>query len=468
MSTKALFVNPFPYYASGINEATIYPPIGIAYIASFLEPHGVTCKIIDANILRMSNDKVLEKIEKFDPDVIGISTNISTARAGVELSQKIKEKSDRFVVMGGPYATSMVERVLESADCVVRGEGEHTMLDLLDNIENLGKVKGISYKKDGKIIHNENRELINDIDELPFPAHHLLPDLTIYKGRARASPVGPILTSRGCPYGCIYCDKNIFGRTFRARSPENVVEEIKFLVEKYKVKQIDVLDDNFTLEPKRAERILDLIIENELDLAINLQNGVRADRLNRNLVKKMKRAGVFKAGIGIESGDERILKTIKKSLNLENVEEAIRWFREEGILVYGFLMIGLPNENRESIQKTIDFAKRANPHIANFSLTIPFPGTELYDMIPNEGKFLKSVENGSTAGFYGDEVYFELGELNKESVLEYQRKAYTQFYFRPSKILDILSTIKSFNELMWTLNATLPLIKGFLARRNFN
>jgi len=470
MQLKKIFlINPFPYYASGINEATIYPPLGLAYIAAFVRQYGFECKILDANVLRLTNDKVIKQLKEFDPDLVGVSTNIVTARAGIELLRQIKkEMPEKITVVGGPFASALPEKVLltSNADFVVRGEGEETMLELLQKFPEIREIKGLTFyeKVNGKkkVIHNPPRELIKNLDMLPFPAYDLLPDIRTYWGRLRAFPMAPLLSSRGCPYGCIYCNKNIFGRIFRPRSAENVVEEIKFLALNLGAKQIDVLDDNFTLDLARTEKIFDLLLKENLNLAINLQNGVRADRLTESLVKKMKKAGVFKAGIGIECGDIEMLKIIKKNLDLNAVIRAIKWFRKENILTVGFFMLGLPFETEKTMQKTIDFAIKANPHIANFSVTIPLPGTELYDIISQKGKFLQDIEEGFTTGFYGDEFYFEFPGLNKEIVLKYQRKAYREFYFRPTKIFDILTQIKSFNELKWTIQAALPLLKNIL------
>ncbi|MBU1135672.1 MAG: radical SAM protein [Nanoarchaeota archaeon] len=459
---RIAFVNPFPYYAKGINTATIYPPIGLAYMAAVLRKRGLECIIIDANILRMTNERVLKKLSKFDPDVVGIMSNVVLARAAVELSKKIKNELKKPVIIGGPYATSMIERTLQDSDalCVVRGEGEETIVDLLNNLNSLSKVKSISFKDRGRIKHNPNRELIKDLDSLPFPAYDLLPDFKLYQSRSRKVPMSPILTSRGCPYGCIFCNKNIFGRVFRYRSAENIIEEIEMLVNDYGVKQIDILDDNFTLIMENAEKVLDMIIERKIDIKINLQNGVRADRLTKNLVKKMKRAGVFKVGIGIESGDEKILNVIKKSLDLKKVNQAIRWFREEGIITYGFFMIGLPYETKEDVEKTISFAKHVNPHIANFSVTIPFPGTELYQMIERDGEFIKPTTSGSEGGFFSAETYYKLHNLNRKDVIYYEREAFRSFYLRPVKMLDLLFTIKSVNELKWTIKAGFEIFKG--------
>ncbi|MCK4325720.1 radical SAM protein, partial [bacterium] len=200
-------------------------------------------------------------------------------------------------------------------------------------------------------------------------------------------------------------------------------------------------------------RIFDLLAKNGCNLAINIQNGVRADRLNQHLIKKMKKAGVFKLGFGVESGDEDILRLIKKNLALEQVIQATSWAKKEGIAVYGNFMIGLPGDTAQSMQKTIDFSIRMNPNVANFMITIPFPGTELYGWVSERGRFLIDTYAGVDAGFYGGQVFFEMGQTTSELVLKYYRKAYRRFYFRLAKIGDLLRSIKSCSELKWTLNA---------------
>ncbi len=463
---RIVFVNPFPYYAGGVNEATLYPPLGIAYLASVVEAKGVVAKVIDANILRLRNDAVFEQIKNFDPDVVAISVNIVTYRAGIELSRMVKKRLKKLVMFGGPYATTSPETVLagSKADCVVRQEGELTIAEIIDRKGRFEGVDGVTYRKSNKIISNKDRELIEDLDSLPFPAYHLLPKIALYKSRARRVPVAPILTSRGCPYRCIYCNKSIFGFKFRARSPENIVEEIEMLANEYGARQIDVLDDNFTFNIKNAEKVLDLIIEKKLDIVISMQNGLRADRLTLPLVKKMKRAGVVKVGIGIESGSQEMIKVIKKSLDLSKVTRAIKWFRDEGIFVVGFFMLGLPGEDEDTMRKTIDFAKRVNPHLANFSIVVPLPGTELYDMVERRGGFTRPIEDGLETGFFSSSFYYTFDNLTPETVLKYQKMAYSEFYFRPSKILELVFTVKSVNELMWTINTAVNVMKGVFVK----
>lgn len=458
---KVVLIRPFPSFAKEINEATNYPPVGLAYLASFLESKGITCKIIDASLSRLKKEKILEQVKKFNPCIIGITSNIAYAKDSNLLSKFLKKNLDKFIVIGGPFASLMAKETLKEskADCVVRGEGELVLWNIIKNELKIEDIKGVSFLRNGKLVNNEREQLIDDLDKIPFPAYHLLPHLSNYKSRSRGSPVAPILTSRGCPYQCIYCSKDIFGSKFRKRSPENIIKEIESLIKKYNIKQIDILDDNFTLDIEWANKVLDMLIKRNIKLHITLPNGVRADKLTRKIIHKMKQVGVYKVGIGIETGDERIMKIIKKNLDLNKVIQGIKWFRAENIIVFGFFMLGLPGETPKTMQKTIDFAIKANPHIANFAITIPMPGTELFDIIKNKGKFVKDAS--ITSGYYTiNHGYYELDNLKSKDVLKYQRKAYIEFYFRPSKIIEFILLIRSMKELKWTVKTAMPLLKS--------
>lgn len=459
---ETVLINPYPEGASGINEATIEPPLGLAYLAAVLEKDGHTCQIIDANILRMKNTEVLKNISYTNPDCFGISMNVITCRSGFELIKKLRQQyPSTLIIIGGPYPSSLPKYSLEGseADLVVIGEGELTMREIMNNFPNWKSVHGIAYKENGQIFFTSPRSLIENLDTIPFPAYHLLPDLTRYKTRARRTPVGALITSRGCPYQCTYCNKDIFQQRFRTRSPESVVQEVNYLVEKFHIKQLDILDDNFSLDIARANEILDLLIKSNFSLAINLQNGVRADKVDYSLIRKMKKAGVFKIAFGVETGNLEIQKTIKKKLDLEKVIQATRWAKKEKIIVYGNFMLGLPNDTSQTMQETIDFALRMNPDIANFMITVPFPGTELYCQIQKQGKFLIDTKDGIDLGFYGDRVFYELGITEAEQVLKYYRRAYREFYWRFSKIIELLKGIKSLSEFLWLINVTLSTLK---------
>ena len=464
---KIIFVNPNPYYAKGTNEATIYPPLGMGYLASIMEKEGYECKIIDAIILNLTNKKVFNQIKKFNPDYICISANIITIRSANELSLVCK-KLNKIIIMGGVQPTTAKEEVLKTSKCdfIVYGEGEETFKELIKSLDSSNfnpEMLGIAYIKDNKLKVNPPRPFIQDLDSIPFPAFHLFPNLRKYHSMSKRLPMAPIICSRGCPYLCTYCNHTTFGFKFRKRSPENIIAEIEYLQKKFGVKQIDFLDDNFTMDIEHANKLLDLIIEKKIKVAININNGLRADRLTRQLVPKMKKAGIFKVGVGVETGDSYIMKKTKKSLDLEKVKTAIRWLKEEKIIVNGFFMFGLPYDTEKTMQKTIDFALKLNPHLCNFNITVPFPGTELYETIEKEGKFLCDLKKGMEIGFHGSECSYYLEGMDSDKVLKYQEKAFRLFYLRPSKIWEITKLMfSSWGQFKWTVNATYRLVQNMM------
>ncbi len=460
---RLLLINPYAGYAQGTNESTVYPPIGLSYVAASAEQCGVHCNIIDAAALKLPIKSLFATIKAFVPDCIGITSNIVTAEAAIQTGKEIHARFPTIpLIFGGPYATAYPEYILKQTQgyLVIRGEAEETIKELLSRRVSLSSIRGISYKKGRRYIHTNQRPLIQDINTIPFPAYHLLPPLSVYKSRNRKTPIGVILSSRGCPYQCIYCNANIFGKQFRPRSVDNVLKEIDILVTTYHIKQLDVLDDNFTLLIERAEAIFDGIIKNKFNIRINLQNGVRADRLSPRLIRKMKQAGVYKATIGVESADLHIQKTIKKTLSLPKVVWAIKQFRKYDIITACTFIFGLPGETKKTIEKTIAFAIRANPHMANFSALVPLPQTAVYEMIQKNGTFLRPIEHGLPTGFITNTLYFKLDAINQELISFAMSSAFRLFYFRISKLIDLSKTIRSWGEFTWSLSMIYGVIKN--------
>ncbi|RJP28054.1 MAG: radical SAM protein [Candidatus Omnitrophota bacterium] len=465
-----ILVNPYSHSISGVNKATIEPPVGLAYIAALLESRGYNCQIIDAQIMGLSSHELLREI-RIQPDLIGISSSIVTYPAALDTAKVLKEAfKGTPVIFGGPHPSSIPEKALQNdcVDAVAVGEAEATMLEIARRFKDgehlFSGIEGVIYKNNGEVVTNSPRKLIEDLDALPFPAYHLLPGFKLYKSRARKSPVAPLLTNRGCPYQCTFCNKDIFQRRIRSRSPENVIKEIDWLVNKFSVKQIDILDDNFNFDLNHAKQILDLIIDRDYSLAINMQNGIRADNVDPQLLDKMKKAGVFKIGFGIETADPQVQRKIKKVLDLDKIIGITRQAQEKGIIVYANFIIGLVGDSQESMQRTIDYAVRLSPDIANFMIALPLPGTELYKEIEEKGKFLVNVDGGVEKGFYGNQVFYEIGSLNKDMVLKYYRKAYRDFYIRPGRWARLIRSIRSVNELIWFKDAIFDLIKNMLIR----
>ena len=320
-------------------------------------------------------------------------------------------------------------------------------------------VPGIYYRKDGETHSGPPNPRILDLDTLPFPDYSLLGSLEDYKVRAIRSPSAPIVTSRGCPFQCTFCSKAVFQSRTTFRSPENVVEEIISLKRHMGVKQIDILDDNFTLKRSYVERVLDLLIEADLDLVINLQSGVRVETLDEPILVKLKRAGVRKIGYGIESADGHVRALCKKKLNMDKLRAAVIASKNLGITVSGYFIIGLPGETRASVTDTIKLAKELNLDAANFAMAIPFPGTELYDYVDKNGRFLFDPEDNYDYGFFASQPFYELDQIDTHEMTYRFDLAYRSFY-TPRKIARDLLGMRSCSELGWYLEAGVSLLRG--------
>lgn len=470
---KTLFVFPSSSGGHGINEYTEQPPLGIGYLAAALEEKGFSSDILDANFLNYDVKSTVSFIKEKKPGVVCLSLYAFNFEAGLAVAEAVKAAMPKTVIIaGGAHPSAVSEHTLKTTnaiDAVIIGEGELTLIEIMDRFRNdmelFSGVDGVAYTRDGSIIRNNPRAQIDDLDTVPFPAFHLYPDLSRYHRRAVASPAVPILTSRGCPFECVFCAKNVFGRKIRYRSVKNVLAEIDYLVEKFKVRQLDVVDDNFITNKNRAIDILQSLCRKPYKLAINMQSGVSAKLVDRDILKLMKKAGVYRIALGVESGNQRILDLIKKGQKLEDVVRAVDLTKKEGIRADAFFMIGLPGETHQTMQDTIDFAKRIDPHTANFHMVVPFPGTELYEMVARKGHLIKKTSGGIKTGYNYPEAYYEIGELKKDDIEKYYKKAYKEFYFRPGKIIKTVFSIRSIEEFIWLLKTGLLVIFSMFTRK---
>lgn len=470
---KITLINPCPR-GSGLNESTVEPPVGLAYMAAVLEGHQFQCALIDANVLRLSVNEVLSRIDFPDSKIIGLHVNSFLYDVAMELCVRIRNaRPDAIVLLGGPVPTAAPEETLKDFPCsaVVMGEGEYALLRIAENVRRgcdpfAGEVSGLVYRAphDLRTIIKNPVQRIADLDALPFPAYHLLPPFSEYKSRSRRTPVAPIITSRGCPYGCSFCSKDVFQRKITSRSAENVLREVDHLVRDRQIRQIDILDDNFTQDQRRLHRILDGLLARKYDLALNIQTGIRVESLDEETLKKMKAAGFFKLAFGVESANQEVLRIHHKSLDLEKLVAVVKSARQLGFVTYGFFIIGLPGETDAAFEETLEFAKKAGFDIANFCMAIPFVGTELYRMIEERGRFLIDTRKNIAAGFYGGEVFFTYDGCTEQQISARYQRAYRGFYtFR--KQLGILAAIRSARELLWVIGSFLFVVKGLFHRR---
>ena len=416
-------------------------PLGLAYLASFIEKDGHKVKIIDSNTLGYRIKDIKEEIEKFNPHLVGVTATTSCIYDAYEVAKIIKEVDPGIkVVIGGPHVTFIAKETLKECpfiDVVVRGEGEETFRELVNFFESssedtwsLEEVKGITFRKDNKIIETDSRSLIKNLDSIPFPAYHLLP---MEKYRLKNKRFATIMTSRGCPFSCIFCSSSrLFGKTWRARSPENVIEEIKLLKNKYGVREIEFLDDTFTLNKKRAEKICEILIKEKIDISWSCSS--RVDTIDESLIEKLKKAGCHTIYVGVESGSQKILNIIDKGITLPQIEKTINLIKKVNINSFGSFILGIPGETVKTIKKTINFAKKLNPSFVQFSICTPYPGTKLFEMAKEKGWLLTKDWSKYTIL---DQV-MKIPGMVTTNLNRWLLRAYLSFYLRPKFILDQL------------------------------
>lgn len=445
------------------------PPLGIAYIAAVLKKNNYPVKIIDSPVENLTLSQLIERIKKYAPDVIGLTVNSINYKKLLKFGGIIKKINKNIkIAVGGPHISADPAGSIKNSsfDFGIYGEGDYTFLELIKALEKnkpLSSVKGIVYKKNSKVMINPPRPPIQNLDEIPFPARDLLPPLKEYKMSIfyyKKYPVTTQISSRGCPYNCIFCDNNVFGHTFRAHSPEYVVDEMEMLKDKYKIKEIMFYDDTFTLDKKRVLGICDEIIKRKLD--ISWSAGARVHTVDKNLLSRMKKAGCWNISYGIETGNPEIMKFIKKGINLSQVKKAVKESVDAGLEVRGLFMLGHPTETKKTLRDTIDFAKSLPFHSVNFTITYPIIGTELYKIADKYGCFNKSKPEQGT-GHPSDPIFVPHG-LTKKDLLDAQRTGYLEFYLSPIRILRILGKINSFHDIK-RYSRGIPVILKLLKRK---
>lgn len=444
------------------------PHLGLAYLGAVSLRRGDSVRIYDADV---ETEPLRDLIADFRPDIVGITANTPQVKQAWRTAAAIKAVADIPVVLGGPHVSVESEDLdFESlrqpgVDLIVRGEGEATWTELCDRLDEWKRdqedtsthhlfdpdsgpwqaLPGISYRtSDGSLHRNPARPPIADLDGLPWPAYDLFkmerytslqPATDAVEGARSFS----LMTSRGCPYRCTYCSQSVMPVKWRARSPENVLEEWRHLVRERGAQEIGVLDDSANIRMKRLERLADLLIAERLNhVPWIFVNGIRANLATRELLAKLKAAGLQRTAFGVESGDPSILLSIDKRLDLDTIRKAFKNARSVGLETIGFFIIGLPGDTRESMQRTIDLAIELDPLIANFSMMTPYPGTRVYEQVKREGRLL--IHDWEDYVFFEQKARYELGDLTAELVEEMYRKAYRQFYLRPRPILRRLKS----------------------------
>ncbi len=427
------------------------PPLGLLYLTSYIhEFSSHTVTICDARFKGYTYDQLEEVIRQEAPDIIGITGFSVENEENHEVAKRSKSVlPDVPVVLGGPYVTADHPFALKdtNVDFGVLGEGERSFLNLinaLDKDEDYTQVRGLAFRNNGEITTSEPEDFIIDLDELPYPAWDAI-ELDKYfnyrkMGKRTSSNqhqmkkrVLPIQTTRGCPFRCNYCH-NLFGKKLRKRSTENVIGELRLMKEKYGVEEVEVMDDTFNVDLDRGKEIFRRIIEEKFDFKYSFTNGLRADRLDDEILDLFKKAGVYRMVFAIESGTPRIQKAINKNVNLERAKKIIKMATDRKFSVGGFFMLGFLDETEEEVQNTIKFALDSTLHTATFSIMTPFPNTDIWHELKSKGYDISADYK------YFSKVSLNISKVSGERLEQLRRTAIKKFYLNPRRVLSILRT----------------------------
>ena len=480
---------------SGIENSRstgITPPLGLMYIASYINQHSeYQIKIFDSRLYKDYLQYIKDLYHNFQPDVIGISALTLEAPRMFQMAELIKSLAKNItVIVGGPHFTSAPEEVIRNhnIDIGIIGEGEITFAEILEALcgdRTLNTIDGICFRNDNEllaphikteqlllkhttsndnhveesvglqvqalsnpIIRTRERAYIENLDTLPYPAWDAI-ELEQYAKRRSMSPVGlrpymALLTSRGCPYKCTYCH-NIFGKYFRARSVGNVLNEIEILINKYHINDFEIIDDISNFNRERIKSICHGIINNEWHVRLSFPNGVRTDILDEETILLLKKAGTVQMSIAVETASQRLQRLVKKNLNLDKVKRAIDIAANNRIFLTGFFMFGFPTETESELKATIEFACKSKLHLALFFVLHPFKGTEIVKQIEQTGKQLPDIDLKEFDYYI---ISFNPSSIENKKFHRLFTWAYLRFYLNPSRIFRILRDKPLHNDLL--------------------
>lgn len=457
---NVLFINPPNFHElTGFlpemvdQEAGFNPPLSILFLAGYLLDHTHhTVKIIDAQVDQLDYTGLERRLKNIDFDIVGITvmsfTLIDVIRT-IGLAKKVNPGCR--VVVGGPHVHLYPEETLnfDGVDFAVMGEGEVTFARLLENIDDydaLRKIKGLVFKDDeGRLFNNGLSPVNQDLDSLSFPARHLTPYEKYSSLLAKRTPITTMITSRGCPFKCAFCDRPHFGgKGFRAMSAKRVVEEFEICLE-MGIHEFLIYDDTFTVNKERVKDICRAVIEKKLDIGFEIRT--RVDTVDKEMLALLKKAGCRGIHYGVEAGTEKILKVLQKKISLTHAKKVFDLTKQMKIQTLGYFMIGSPTETREDILETFRIAKWLNPDYFHLSILAPFPATKIYEDGLKNG-FIKTdywqeYAKNPTKGF---QLRFWEENLSREELIELLNQGYRTYYVRPSYIVRECFKVKSLSE----------------------
>lgn len=449
MSVPVVLINPPAEKVKEEHDAPPHGHIGLAYLGAALRENGINCIIIDAKLSRLRFEEVVESVSKLNPRIVGITSFSHEINISAKLAAKIKEHgTGGKIVIGGAHASSLPEETLNnftSFDFLVKGEGEHTFTGIVEAIlngseNNISHLPGVGYRNNRKVKVTIKADWINDLDSLSFPAWDLFPQMKIF----------PVISSRGCPFRCIFCAK-MLGDRIRLRSPENVMAELNWLHERFGAKDIIFFDETFGFHKDWLNKFLNEVINSGLNQKLKWGIITRAHLLTKEVLQKFKKAGCIKIDFGVESGNEQILKIIRKGETKEDFIRAARLIKEAGIKSHSYYILGHPYETKETAKETIDFAAELNTDYISIGIMIPYPGTEVARLASlGEGGYKKMSSDWSD---YNKQLgnAIELESLSRGELTKLQLLGYLKFYLRNLKVVAFIQNAWIYRKLVLSI-----------------
>lgn len=442
-------IRPIPEEAE--ETLQVYPALGLGYLASYLRSHGYPVDILDVHALKISPDEMINRVRKSGADIVGITTTTIGWPGAVEASELVRKALPKaLIIVGGPHLSVYPEESLsfDSIDMGVQGDGEETLLEIVQAIEQNKSIKNIPgtvVKDEGEVKVNRPRKWIKDLSSLPHPAVDLLP-LDRYKCLTVDKPFFTMISTRGCPYKCGFCSQIYCGDRVRFRTPEDLVAEIENYVKNYGAREIVMFDETFTIHEERVLKICQLIKEKNLKFRWNIRT--RVDTITEPMLKALKETGCYGLHMGIESGSPRILEIMKKGITLEQVRWAFKLARKYGFITRGYFMIGYLDEDPQTYRATVDLARELDLDWASFSITTPLPATHLFEesvrrnyIDPDYWKKYTLLQTDGKDFPHVPSEHWDEQELQKM-----MRDAYYSFYLRPSYAWRRLTSIRSWKQ----------------------
>lgn len=424
-------------------RSSMWPPLGLAYLAAIAQKKGHAVRIIDGEAENIPVNKMIKQINAFKPDIIGITASTPFYHIAVELAKDLKQVDVAVpVVVGGPHITILKEKAFSPFfDYAFIGESERSwskFLDCYESGEDISGIKGLLYRKGKDIIFTGAPELIDDIDSIPIPARHLLKvknyNLGMVRGRKNFTT---IMTSRGCPFKCIFCSTEVFGYRVRRRPVQSVINEMKSVISEFNIRHFNILDETLTLD---RNYILQLCAMMEKEkLSITFDGGTRANLVDEELISVMAKNGLIRMAFGLEAVDPRMREIIRKEISLECYSKANQLTNKYGIETLNSVILGLPGETRQTAERTLNFLKNAREiHQVSISIAVPYPGTELCKMAKNGEYGLRLLsEDFSKYRRYGSAV-MEVNDLSAQDLIMLQNDSFVRIYSASWRIIPML------------------------------